>query len=58
MIFTVSLIFHADGTYFILGFSHIFLARPNIYYSGPKYFISHNFRRYAVEFNLQTWPRI
>ena len=56
MIFSFPLISHADGTYyFILGFPHISLARPNIHYFNPKDFISHNIRRYAVEFNLQTW---
>lgn len=56
MIFTVPLISHADGIYyFMLGFPHIPLARPNILYFNPKDFISHNIRKYVVEFNLQTW---
>lgn len=53
MIFSAPLISHADGTYyFILGFPHTSLARPNIHYFNPKDFISHNIRRYVIEFNL------
>ena len=49
-----------------MGYIILFWASPILFFwqeqtytiSTQKIFISHNFRRYAIEFNLQTWLQI